>query len=322
MEDARLTHSENRRATTLQRSGAAAEPTIRFHAVTKQYRGGGGVDEITLDVYPGEVFGFLGPNGAGKSTTIRLVLDLIRPDHGEITVLGLDVRRQGIEVRRQIGYLPGELTLYEKLTPRALLTHLAHLRTGVESSHFESLAKEFSLDLDRPIKDLSKGNRQKVGLIQALMGDPKVLILDEPTSGLDPLVQQSVHGQIRRACTEGRTVFLSSHVLSEVGQIADRVGLIREGRIIAIDDVTNLRRHSAHLIEAETDGQINLDDLRELPGVSEVNLAGRTLTFKAAGPLTPVMSMLASVDLLDLVVREQTLEELFLAFYAQNHAPS
>ncbi|MDA8343121.1 MAG: ABC transporter ATP-binding protein [Actinomycetota bacterium] len=283
--------------------------------VSKRYRGGGGVEGVTLDIWPGEVFGFLGPNGAGKTTTIRLLLDLIRPDRGTITLVGLDSRRDSVAARRRIGYLPGELALYDRMTPRELLTHFAYLRGGPPWSEIDRLAAQFTLELDRPIRELSKGNRQKVGLVQALMGRPEVLVLDEPTSGLDPIVQHQVHRAIRDAADGGRTVFLSSHVLSEVAQVADRVGLIRDGRVIAVERVQDLRGRAAHVVDARFAAPLPPGAFAGLPGVEGRQVAGDTLHLEVTGALAPVVGELARFDVVDLTVREPDLEELFLAFY-------
>ena len=290
-------------------------PAIVLDDVSKRYRGGGGVDGVTLDIWPGEVFGFLGPNGAGKTTTIRLLLDLIRPDRGTITVLGLDTRRDSVAARRRIGYLPGELALYDRMTARELLTHFAYLRGGPPWEEIGRLASQFSLELDRPIRELSKGNRQKVGLVQALMGRPDVLVLDEPTSGLDPLVQHQVHRAIRDVAADGRTVFLSSHVLPEVAQVADRVGLIRDGRVIAVERVQDLRGHAAHIVDARFAAPLADDAFGDLPGVDGRRVAGDTVHLEVTGPLAPVVRELGRFDVVDLSVREPDLEELFLAFY-------
>ncbi|MDA8032569.1 MAG: ATP-binding cassette domain-containing protein [Actinomycetota bacterium] len=203
--------------------------------VTKRYRGRGGIEQVSLSVAGGEVLAFLGPNGAGKTTTIRLLLDLIRPEAGQVRLFGLDPRADGTAVRRRVGYLPGELSLYDRLTARELLTHFAHLRGGTAAHPFAGLADRLDLELDTPIHALSKGNRQKVGLVQAFMGEPELLILDEPTTGLDPLVQQEVLDIVRGSTGRGAAVFLSSHVLSEVARVADRVGMIRAGRLLRLE---------------------------------------------------------------------------------------
>ena len=290
-------------------------PTIAFEGVTKRYRGGGGVTDVTLEVPSGEVFGFLGPNGAGKTTTIRLLLDLIRPDAGRISLFGLDAQQDSVAIRRRVGYLPGDLALYESLTTRELLTHFCYLRGGPSWATVASLAERFELELDRPIRSLSKGNRQKVGIVQALMGEPELLILDEPTSGLDPLVQQQVHQAIREAAADGRTVFLSSHVLSEVGRIADRVGLIRQGRVMAVKRVDELRGRPVHLVDVRVADAAAVSALSGVPGVGRLETSGNEMHFEVTGSLDPLIGELARHRLADLSIREPDLEELFLSFY-------
>lgn len=301
-------------------SERTARSVVSIEHVTKIYPGGGGIHDFSLEVNEGEVFGFLGPNGAGKTTTIRLILDLIRPTSGSITVFGMDVRRRGVDVRRRMGYLPGDLALYDRLSAREILTHFAYLRGAVPWASVAHYVELFELELDRPVRSLSKGNRQKVGLVVALMGDPDVAVLDEPTSGLDPFVQRVVRDEVRRASGEGRTVLLSSHVLSEVGEMADRVGLIRDGRLIAVEDVANIRQRSAHLVEATLRGTPDTSSLIALPGVTSHHRDGATLSVEVAGDLNPLIALLAGFDLDDLSIREPTLEELFLKFYGSEHA--
>ncbi|MBW4030150.1 MAG: ABC transporter ATP-binding protein [Acidobacteria bacterium] len=271
--------------------------------------------DLSLEIKVGEVFGFLGPNGAGKTTTIRLILDLIRPSSGRISVFGLDARADGVAIRRRLGYLPGELALYERLNARQILTHFAHLRGGIDWSRVQHYVEAFDLDVDRPVRSLSRGNRQKVGLVAAMMGDPEILVLDEPTSGLDPLVQRMVQGEARRAAKEGRTVLLSSHVLSEVGEMADRVGLIRDGRLIAVESVAQLQQRSAHLVEARFREPTEVEAFLALAGVRSHRVDGRTLHLEVAGDLNPIVALLARHALDDLSIREPTLEELFMRFY-------
>jgi beta-exotoxin I transport system ATP-binding protein len=290
-------------------------PAVCLAGVTKRYRGGGGVEDVTLEVPRGEVFGFLGPNGAGKTTTIRLLLDLIRPDAGRITMFGLDARRDSVAIRQRVGYLPGDLALYEGLTARELLTHFSHLRRGPSWASVASIAERFELELDRPIRSLSKGTRQKVGLVQALMGDPELLILDEPTSGLDPLVQQQVHQVIRETAAAGRTVFLSSHVLSEVGRIADRVGLIRQGKVVAVKRVDELRGRPLHLVDVRFADDLPPGALSDVPGVGFVEEHGRDVHLELTGSFDPLLRELAHRRVVDLSIREPDLEELFLSFY-------
>jgi ABC-2 type transport system ATP-binding protein len=295
-------------------------PVICLEHVSKQYRGGGGVYDVDLEVFRGEVFGFLGPNGAGKTTTIRLILDLIRPDKGSISIFGLELPRKSVETHRRIGYLPGELALYDRLTARELLTHFAYLRSGPSDKAIEEIASQFMLELDRPMRDLSKGNRQKVGLVQAFMGDPDLLILDEPTSGLDPIVQRQVHQSLRRAANVGRTVFLSSHVMSEVAEIADRVALIRDGSIVSIERVEEMLGRSKHRVDVELAEAAPRIDFHQIPGVTDLVVNGNHVQFKIAGDLNLLVRELARCELVDVSIREPTLEELFLSFYEQSDA--
>jgi len=302
----------------LTRIDGAREPQapVVLQHVSKRYRTGGGVSDLDLEIGRGEVFGFLGPNGAGKTTVIRLLLDLIRPDSGSIRLFGLDSRADSVEIRRRIGYVPGELSLYSRFTARQVLSHFAYLRGGLTWSSIAGPAEMLNLELDQSLRTMSKGNRQKVGLVAAFMGDPDLLLLDEPTSGLDPLVQQQVHSEVRRAAVEGRTVFLSSHVLSEVGQVADRVGLIREGRLVAVERVSDLQHRSIHQIDATFTTPQEAAGFASLPGVTVCTAAGNSLHLEASGSLRPIIARLADCDLIDLSVREPTLEELFLSFYS------
>ena len=213
-----------------------SEGIIHTEGLTKSYGKNRGVIDVSLDVRPGEVFGFLGPNGAGKTTTIRTLLDFIRPNSGVAKVFGMDAHRQSRDIRRRIGYLPGDLALYENLKGADMLRYMGNLRGGVEWNDVQQLAERLHSDLSRPIRTLSQGNRQKIGLIQALMHKPELLILDEPTNGLDPLIQQVFYRLISEV--EEQTVFLSSHNLPEVERVCDRVGIIREGRLIAVEEVS------------------------------------------------------------------------------------
>lgn len=301
-------------------AGVDESVAISLDHVTKIYRGGGGIHELSLDIKVGEVFGFLGPNGAGKTTTIRLILDLIRPSAGRIRVFGLDARADSVAIRRRLGYLPGELALYERLSARQILTHFAHLRGGLDWSRVQHYVDAFDLDVDRPVRSLSRGNRQKIGLVAAMMGDPEFLVLDEPTSGLDPLMQRRVQDEVRRAAREGRTVLLSSHVLSEVGEMADRVGLIRDGRLIAIEAVAQLQQRSAHLVEVRFREPTDFGVFTALPGVTSHSVDGTTLHLEVAGDLNPIVALLARHVLDDLSIREPTLEELFMRFYGASSA--
>ena len=288
---------------------------VRAEGLTKSYGRARGIVGLDLAVVPGEVFGFLGPNGSGKSTTIRLLLDLIRPSSGRASVFGLDVRRAGVEARRRIGYLPGELSLYPRLTPRELFTYFGHLRRMHGTGDAVVLSERLGLELDRPIQALSKGNRQKVGLVQALMHRPELLVLDEPTSGLDPLVQRVFYELLREATAEGRTVFLSSHVLPEVQQVADRVGVIREGRLVLLDTVDALRARAFTRVEVTFAVAPPPAAFARLPGVREIERRGAVVLLALEGEADALIKALAEHTVVALDIHEADLEDVFLSLY-------
>lgn len=265
------------------RENGRVPAAIALRNLTKRYGRQRGIDDLSLDVERGECFGYLGPNGAGKSTTIRVLLDLIRPTSGTVTVLDLDSRRDAVEIHRRLGYLPGELALYEKLTARELLEYLGRLRGGVDSGYTAELAERFELVLDRPIHSLSRGNKQKVGLVQAFAHRPELLVLDEPTSGLDPLMQQVFHTLVRETVAERRTVFLSSHVLSEVQHIANRVAIIREGRLVAVEDVGALHSRAVRQFDVRFTDGVPSEALAAARGVRSVKVEGQVARLLVEG---------------------------------------
>ncbi len=288
---------------------------VRAERLSKDYGGDRGVVELTFDVVAGEVFGYLGPNGAGKTTTIRVLLDLIRPSAGRIELFGLDVRGNGRAARRRVGYLPGDLRLYERLTGREHLRYFASLRGMRDVGDGERVADRLEVELDRPVKALSKGNRQKVGLALAFMHRPDLVVLDEPTAGLDPLVQQVVHELVRETTDDGRTVFVSSHVLSEVQAIADRVALIRDGRLELVDTVEALRRRALARVEVTFAEPPSVGALDGIPGVHEVGRDGSTVRLTLAGAADPLVKALAHFEVTALDSREADLEDVFLELY-------
>jgi ABC-2 type transport system ATP-binding protein len=283
--------------------------------LSKDYGSGRGLFGLDLEVGPGEIFGFLGPNGAGKSTTMRLLLDLIRPTSGSARVLGLDTRTESVEIRRRVGFLPGDMALYPKLTGRAMLDYLAQLRGGVDPRVRDSLAERFGADLDRPVRQLSTGNRQKLGLIQAFMHEPELLILDEPIAGLDPLVQQSFHTLLGEVSAQGRTVFLSSHTLSEVERVTHRLAILRQGRLVVVDSLENLRRVAVQRLEIEFGEDVDAGEFRTLHGVKEVEAAERTLTIGFEGSADAVVKAAAAHEVRAIRPREDDLEDIFLRYY-------
>ena len=288
---------------------------IETEKLTKSYGVHRGVIEVDLVVEQGEVFGFLGPNGAGKTTTIRLLLDLIRPTSGRARVFGLDTTRDAVAIHRRLGYLPGEFALYDRLTGGQTLEYFANLRCGVDRDYQRSLIERFDLDPSRRFREYSKGNKQKVGLIAALQHRPELLILDEPTSGLDPLVQQTFFEVLREAVAEDRTVFLSSHVLSEAEKTCDRVGIIREGRLVKVDRVDALRDLAVHQVELRFAGPVPAAEFERIAGVTNVAVDDHVLRMHVSGPIGPVVRAAARFELADFVSREPSLEETFLAEY-------
>jgi ABC-2 type transport system ATP-binding protein len=290
---------------------------IRTERLTKSYGRQRGVIDLDFAVAPGEVFGYLGPNGAGKTTTIRTMLDMIRPTSGRITVFGLNSNADAVEIHRRTGYLPGEMALYDRLTGAEYLRYLADLRGGVDDAYALELAERLSCDLGMRIRSLSHGNRRKVALIQAFMHRPELLVLDEPTQGLDPLVQQEFHRLIEEVRSEGRTVFLSSHVMPEVERLCDRVAIIREGRLVAVEDVGDLKAHAVRTISIHFARPVPAPAFDRLPGVREVLAQGDVLHVTVAGPVDAVVKQAACHDVVDLESHEPSLEDIFLTFYGE-----
>lgn len=296
--------------------GDGSAPAIRTFALTKSYGERRGVFDLDLEVRPGEIFGFLGPNGAGKTVTIRLLLDLIRPQTGRAEIFGLDSRRDAVAIHRQVGYLPGELALEPRLTGRQILTYLGNLRGGVEWSFVEQLARRLELNLERRFGEYSRGNKQKVGLVQAFMHRPRLLVLDEPTGGLDPLHQETVMEFVREARDEGgSTVFFSSHILAEVQALCERVGFIREGHLVQLAPVGELPGMNTYTVEAEVADRLNPEELSSIKGVSNITVDGKSVTCMVRGDMAPLIQALAAHQPHRLVSREPSLNEVFLHLY-------
>jgi ABC-2 type transport system ATP-binding protein len=288
---------------------------IQTDRLTKFYGSERGVEDLDLEVRMGEVFGFLGPNGAGKTTTIRLLLDLIRPTSGSAFVLGQDAQREGVGLRRLVGYVPGELALYGHLTGAENLRFLGALREGVDWALVDELADRLTCDLARKVRELSTGNKRKVALIQAFMHRPELLILDEPTAGLDPLVQHEFYALLHEVRQEGRAVFLSSHLLPEVQRVCDRVAFVRDGRLLAVEDVAAIAGKAVYEIEITFAEAPTAAWFAALPGVSDVTCDGAALRFRLSGPFDPVLKETAAHAVLALTSREPDLEDVFLAYY-------
>jgi ABC-2 type transport system ATP-binding protein len=280
-----------------------------------------GLEGLDLTVYRGEIFGYLGPNGAGKTTTIRMLLDLIRPTEGSATILGLDAQRDSLELRARIGFLPGELSLWRNLTGIQVIRYLAKLRGLTDLSYAEELARRLKLDTSRRVRDYSSGNRRKLGLVIALMSRPELLILDEPTGGLDPLMQQEFNALMREARAEGRTVFLSSHILGEVQAICDRVGILRDGQLKAVEQVEGLTHVDFRWVQFRFRDAILPEwqaQIEALDNVHNVNVNERVLRLQLHGDFDPLLRIVSDGYIEDIRVEEPTLEEIFLTFYGNN----
>jgi ABC-2 type transport system ATP-binding protein len=283
--------------------------------LTKSYGRHRGIEELTMNVEQGEVFGFLGPNGAGKTTTIRTLLDLLHPNGGSARIFGLDTRTDSVAIRGRLGNLPGDFGLGDRTSGREALSLLARLRRVEALDRAEELAVRFRADLARPLGQLSRGNRQKVGLILALFHRPELLILDEPTSGLDPLMQEEFLALIGEERERGCTVFLSSHELDEVERVCDRVGIIRDGRLIAVERVADLVGRTQRRVSIEFAEPIDLGELRGCAGLSALEADGAHVTFTIAGDLDPVVKAIARHTIVDVDFARPTLEEVFLTYY-------
>jgi ABC-2 type transport system ATP-binding protein len=297
-----------------------SQPAIQAEGLTKYYGAVIGIEELSFEVSPGEVYGFLGANGAGKTTTIRLLLDLLRPSRGRASVLGLDCRRDTLEARRRIGYLPGELPVYPDLSAAGYLDYLAQLDgRPVSRSYLDELLKRFDVsdvDLTRRLRDQSHGMKQKIGIIQALMGHAPVLILDEPTAGLDPIMVQAFRDTLDvLKKNRATTIFLSSHVLTEVEATCDRIGLIRGGRMVATGTIEDLKRNAARRITVEL-GEPASSPFPPLPGVTLVSSSGRQWVLDVQGPLGPVLQALSAFPVHDLQVDSFKLEDFVARYYA------
>ncbi len=285
--------------------------------LTKSYGTRRGVAELAFSVGPGEVFGYLGPNGAGKTTTIRTFLDFLRPTSGRASVFGLDSHRDSVQIHGRIGYLPGEFSLYDRMTGGEYLTYLANLRGGVPAGHIQGLSERLDLELGTRVKTLSHGNRQKLGLVQAFMHRPELLILDEPTQGLDPLIQQEFYGLVAETRADGRSVFLSSHVLPEIERVCDRVGIIREGRLVAVEDIGDLHAKEIRTLEIHFAVPIRPDAFEGVAGVHRVEIVGDVARITVGGSMDAVIKRAADFEIVDLQSHELGLEEIFLTFYGK-----
>ena len=295
---------------------------ISMEGLTKYYGKTRGIENIDLDVQPGEVFGFLGPNGAGKSPTIRVLLDFIRATAGRATVLGFDTRADRVAISRRVGYVPGELAMYEKMTAREMLRFFASLRDLDDLGDAEPIAERLDLDLDMRIRAYSSGNRRKVALAVAFMHRPELLLLDEPTSALDPIVQQEFYAMIDEVRNDGRTVFLSSHILHEVERIADRVGIIRNGRLVVVDSVATIKAQAVRRLELRFAEPVAADHFSQLPSVIDTESLedGTAVRVSVAGSVDAVVKAAAQFETVSVIADEGDLEDAFLTYYQDEEA--
>jgi ABC-2 type transport system ATP-binding protein len=290
---------------------------IVAEGLTKTYGASRGVEAVSFEVGGGEVFGFLGPNGAGKTTTIRLLLDFIRPSSGTVSVFGEDAHRNAVAIHRRTGYLPGDLRLYDRMTGREVIDYFSALRRSRAPVDLDMLVERLEVDLARPVRTLSRGNRQKIGLVQALMDRPELIVLDEPTSGLDPLIQQEVSAILREAVADGRTVFLSSHILPEVQRVADRVAVIRDGRIALIERVETLRARAATHIEVTFANAPDPSVFGGVAGTEFIGARGPVVSLRLEGSIDPLVKLLANYEVRALDIHEADLEDMFRQLYTE-----
>ena len=299
----------------MQGNGHAA---IQLENLTKHYGDVVGIQDLSLEVNQGEVFGLLGPNGAGKTTTIRLILDFIRPTSGKATVFGMVPRNDGINIRRRVGYLPGDFVTYDHMTGATVTEYFTNLRSA-DPTKLEALCERYKLDLSRKIGQLSKGNKQKIGLVQAFMNDPDLLILDEPTAGLDPLLQYEFQKMIHEEKAQGKTIFMSSHVMSEVEATCDRVGIIRDGELVTIDTVAHLTELSLWTAKITFTGPISSDTFDNLPGIAVTDHTDNrsfNLSVSGEGAMDSVIKTAAQHPVQSFESQHASLEDAFLKYYS------
>lgn len=294
------------------------QPTITTNKLSKRYgrNKNYALHDLSLNIYPGEVYGFLGPNGAGKSTTIRLLLDFIKPSQGSASILGFDTINDSTAVKHNIGYLSGDSDLYLKMTGHKFLKYMSELQPAVSKKYITELASRLKADLNKPLGSLSRGNRQKIALIQALMHQPKILILDEPTSGLDPLIQDEFYSLLKEAKQRNVTIFMSSHILSEVQKVCDKVGIIRAGKLVSEQSIDELAQEAAQTFVIRFSNKPPLAELKKLPGIKKVSIQkdGR-VTLHVHSGLSKLFAVLARNDVKELNTLELNLEDQFMHFY-------
>lgn len=298
----------------------SADDAIVCERLTKRYGRHRGIEDIDLRVTAGEAFGFLGPNGAGKSTTIRTLMGFQRATAGRAEVFGFDCWRGRVDVAQTVGNLPGDFTYDEQLTGWEVVEHVARLRRHDDLSYAHELAERLRADMDRPLRHLSRGNHQKVGLVQAMFHRPRLLLLDEPTGGLDPLMRETFLDLVGEARARGATVFLSSHNLEEVHRVCERVGIIRDGRLIATEDIGDLISRALRHVRIVLAAPADAAPFAALDGAQDVRADGTAVTLRLAGPVAPLVRLVAGLDVVDLEIGRASLEEVFLSFYGEGQA--
>ncbi|MFL5691845.1 MAG: ATP-binding cassette domain-containing protein [Ktedonobacteraceae bacterium] len=298
---------------------ATQDPVIVIDNFHKAYGKIQAVKGVSMRVERGEIFGFLGPNGAGKTTTIRCMLDVIRPTSGTLRVLGLDAQRDKMELHRRIGYLPGDVRLPGQMTGKQIIDYFSRLQ-GIEPVLLNDLVARFDVEIKRPLKGYSKGMRQKIGIVLAFMCDPEILILDEPTSGLDPLLQRTFNEFLLQEQQRGKTIFMSSHIMSDVEKVCQRVAVIRQGEIVTIEEVEKLRQKAGQRVVVEFGDPITAEELERIPGVSNVTSNNHAYHFNVGGSMDALIKALSRHEVLRLQAEEAPLEEVFLQFYENPQA--
>jgi ABC-2 type transport system ATP-binding protein len=292
------------------------QASIVIRDLSKRYRSNQAyaLKNLSLSVMPGEVYGFLGPNGAGKSTTIRLLMNFIQPSGGSASILGKDIVKESVEVKKTAGYLAGDFAIYPKMTGRQYISYLSELQKPVKG-YTEKLSKLLNAELDKKLGDLSRGNRQKIGIMQAFMHQPQILILDEPTSGLDPLMQEVFHKLIKESKQRGASVFVSSHIMGEVQKTCDRVGIIRAGKLVSEENISQLAKKAAQTFDIIFSDKAPVSELKKIKGVRIERQENNQVTLHINGKLGPLFSVLARHDVVNIDARNLDLEDMFMKFY-------
>ncbi|MGM0405528.1 MAG: ABC transporter ATP-binding protein [Thermoplasmatota archaeon] len=292
------------------------EPVLKIRGLTKKYGNVVGIKDLDIDVYPGEIMGFLGPNGAGKTTTIRCCLGLLQKNAGDVKIFGMDSQEDSIDIRKRTGYLPGDFGMYDDLKVKIILKYLLSQSDVSDDSKMRGLADRLELDLNRKYGDLSKGNKQKVGLVQAFMADQDLIIMDEPTSGLDPLMQQKCYELLREEKAKGKTIFMSSHILAEVEEVCDRVAIIRNARLQVVEEIESLKEKMGKKLEIEFENHVD-PDLFVMEGVEDLEMDGRNATMIVTSNLDEVIKNISRQNVVNMSLETFSLEQLFLTYYSR-----